>query len=60
MASKVNHIFIVYHLNIGLLFIQFLSVFIIPSIQLVLTVFINLIYRDENSSVSYPYLVDDQ
>ena len=59
MASKVNHIFIVYHLNIGLLFIQFLSVFIIPSI-LILTVFINLIYRDENSSVSYPYLVDDQ
>ena len=59
MASKVNHIFIVYHWNIGLLFIQFLSVFIISSI-LVLTVFINLIYRDENSSVSYPYLVDDQ
>lgn len=59
MASKVNYIFIVYHLNIGLLFIQFLSVFIISSI-LVLTVFINLIYRDENSSVSYPYLVDDQ
>ena len=59
MASKVNYIFIVYHLNIGLLFIQFLSVFIISSI-LLLTVFINLIYRDENSSVSYPYLVDDQ